>query len=147
MAKHTGIGAEIVRLHTEGKTYKEIKAALGCSLATISYHVGAGQKEKLLERTRNRSNMITRHVQKVKQEAVCADCGENYPYWIMQFDHVRGEKKFNIGSRKEKPTLEAVIEEIAKCDIVCANCHFNRTHMRLIKSGSDTIDLSELYGE
>jgi len=28
----------------------------------------------------------------------CADCGISYPFYVMTFDHVRGEKKFTIGS-------------------------------------------------
>ncbi len=26
----------------------------------------------------------------------CSDCGNKYDYWIMQFDHVKGKKRFNI---------------------------------------------------
>jgi len=37
---------EILKLRNEGKTYKEIKKILNCSLSTISYHCGDGQKEK-----------------------------------------------------------------------------------------------------
>lgn len=60
----------------------------------------------------------------------CADCGKSYPYWIMQFDHVRGEKSFNIGAMSYKRGLKRVLEEIAKCDVVCANCHADRTYKR-----------------
>ena len=44
---------EIVRLHKEGKSYNQIKDILGCSKGTISYHIGEGQKEKTIERTRS----------------------------------------------------------------------------------------------
>jgi hypothetical protein len=72
----------------------------------------------------------------------CADCGNNFPYWVMQLDHRggaqkcfslrdasssagRGETKF----RKEI-TITMVETELAKCDPVCANCHAGRTHAR-----------------
>jgi hypothetical protein len=58
----------------------------------------------------------------------CADCGVSYPRWVMQFDHVRGVK---LGNVAELATLDMrkVLEEVAKCDMVCANCHAHRTHL------------------
>ena len=61
----------------------------------------------------------------------CADCGVAYPRYVMQFDHVRGEKSFTIGHAvRAVRSMEALREEIAKCDIVSANCHAIRTHGR-----------------
>ena len=45
---------QILKLRSEGKTYNEIKAILGCSKSTIAYHCGSGQKEKNKERTKKR---------------------------------------------------------------------------------------------
>ena len=65
------------------------------------------------------------------KDVPCADCDIKYPYYVMQFDHVRGVKLFNIadacGGRR---SMKSVLEEIAKCDIVCANCHATRTWTR-----------------
>lgn len=41
---------QILKLRSEGKTYKEIKDIMGCSKSTISYHCGEGQKVKNQER-------------------------------------------------------------------------------------------------
>lgn len=68
-------------------------------------------------------------VRKAKDKP-CADCGIKYPYWIMQFDHVRGEKLFNIRHKVWKLGIAKISEEIEKCEIVCANCHADRTHRR-----------------
>ncbi|AJD82175.1 HNH endonuclease [Mycobacterium phage Cosmo] len=49
----------------------------------------------------------------------------------MDFDHVRGVKEFNIGSYRTKSySLQRIRDEIAKCDVVCSNCHRIRTHDR-----------------
>jgi len=118
---------------------------LGCSKGTISYHLGAGQKEKTRQRTRDKRNKIIKYVQEFKSGKICADCKEDYPYWMLEFDHL-GDKSFTIGQFRAHTTdLEVIKAEIAKCDIVCANCHKNRTHLRLLVSGGDTIDLSEFY--
>lgn len=58
----------------------------------------------------------------------CVDCGIQYPSYIMQFDHVSGEKKFSIGTKRASKAK--LLEEAAKCEIVCANCHMERTYGR-----------------
>jgi len=58
----------------------------------------------------------------------CADCGHSYPPYVMDFDHVRGEKKYNVTSMKGRSASKrAILEEVAKCEVVCANCHRIRT--------------------
>lgn len=142
------LGNQIRRMRDQGASYREISEALTCSKGTISYHLGAGQKEKTLERTRSRRSRERQVIQEIKQKSPCADCGESYPYWMMDFDHL-DQKSFTIsrhGGGKVK-SLRDVLMEIEKCEVVCANCHRNRTHMRMLKTGSDTMDLTEHYGE
>jgi hypothetical protein len=59
----------------------------------------------------------------------CLDCGQNFPSVAMDFDHVRGEKTSGI-SQMWSWGRDRVLEEIAKCDLVCANCHRVRTQNR-----------------
>lgn len=73
------------------------------------------------------------YVQKLKTETPCTDCGIRYHYSVMDFDHVRGEKRYpvskivaaNIG-------FDYLLEELEKCDVVCANCHRLRTFARKV---------------
>lgn len=60
----------------------------------------------------------------------CMDCGGTFPPECMDFDHVRGEKRFGIGSILPHCSEEKLMEEIAKCDLVCSNCHRIRTRKR-----------------
>lgn len=68
------------------------------------------------------------------QKAVpCMDCGVQYPYWVMQFDHRDPAEKIEVVSKLAARRvgwikLEA---EVAKCDVVCANCHAERTYWRM----------------
>jgi hypothetical protein len=50
----------------------------------------------------------------------------------MDFDHVRGKKLFCVGSLVVQQGVgrRQALEEIAKCDVVCANCHRLRTSYR-----------------
>lgn len=61
----------------------------------------------------------------------CQDCGKTYPYWVMDFDH-RSDKRFTINKYvKSGPSLSTLQLEIDKCDVVCSNCHRERTYARL----------------
>ncbi len=60
----------------------------------------------------------------------CADCGRSFASECMDFDHVRGTKCYTIGSAYRWASMENLVEEIAKCDVVCACCHRTRTKNR-----------------
>ena len=71
------------------------------------------------------------YVKECKADVPCTDCGRAYPWYVMDFDHVRGKKKFNLSIASNKMYSTAAIdEEITKCDLVCANCHRIRTFTR-----------------
>lgn len=61
----------------------------------------------------------------------CVDCGLVDPV-VMEFDHRPNEKKlYNIGAMVGNTYSIATLDrELAKCDIVCANCHRHRTNKR-----------------
>lgn len=83
---------------------------------------------------------VARHRRLIRQakDVPCADCGCRYPQYVMDFDHRPGEKKcFNlsIAAGQTRLSWEKIIAEIAKCDVVCANCHRERTHQRKQQAG------------
>lgn len=59
----------------------------------------------------------------------CSDCGYLGHGAALDFDHVRGDKLFDLSKAvgRSRDNIEA---EVAKCDIVCANCHRIRTYER-----------------
>lgn len=61
----------------------------------------------------------------------CSDCKIQYPSYVMQFDHVRGEKSFDLANYGTSSTAR-ILEESLKCDLVCSNCHAERTHHRRV---------------
>lgn len=66
-----------------------------------------------------------------KKDVPCTDCLKRYPYYVMDFDHLR-DKKVAVGSMLNQLTIDRVADEIDKCEVVCANCHRIRTHKRRI---------------
>jgi hypothetical protein len=58
----------------------------------------------------------------------CADCGETDPV-VLEFDHI-GEKTFDVMQKFAERRWQAILDEIEKCEVVCANCHRRRTARR-----------------
>lgn len=91
------------------------------------------QSEKGRAVRREASNRFKRarrdRLNAIKMATGCVDCGFAAHPAALQFDHVRGEKLFEIGS-KTSMAWERMEAEIAKCDVVCANCHAIRTAER-----------------
>jgi hypothetical protein len=66
----------------------------------------------------------------------CKDCGKNFPYYCMDFDHLDGSvKKLNIKEIKSSPSKKHILEEISKCELVCVNCYRLRMVRRIQESG------------
>jgi hypothetical protein len=62
------------------------------------------------------------------EEHPCTDCGVRDPL-VLEFDHLRN-KAFNIGEGFAERVWKTILEEIEKCEVVCANCHRRRTALR-----------------
>lgn len=90
-------------------------------------------KEDYLKRARtwNKEQKIRiRELIRSAKDTPCIDCGVQYPFYVMQFDHL-SDKKFTIGTLVNRAIpIEKIREEIAKCEVVCANCHAERTWQR-----------------
>lgn len=73
----------------------------------------------------------TAWLRSLKEGKPCSDCGGIFPYQVMQWDHLPGfEKLGDISAAFWGRTRGEVLAEIAKCDLVCANCHAIRTFER-----------------
>lgn len=89
------------------------------------------QRNKLYYRERDRKRVAKlREVLNEAKAKPCMDCGVSYPPYVMDFDHVRGEKVRNVAKLSQFSSEVKLLEEIAKCDLVCSNCHRERTWQR-----------------
>ena len=63
----------------------------------------------------------------------CMDCGQKFPIICMDLDHRDPKTKRYPGLNMKaafRRRPEQLDEELAKCDVVCANCHRIRTRKR-----------------
>ena len=57
-----------------------------------------------------------------KRQNGCINCGEDRSE-ALDFNHVRGRKVMNISSMARCASWKRIALEIAKCEILCRNCH------------------------
>lgn len=94
-----------------------------------AYHQRVRERRK--EQRRRRKVEILAWYRALKEAAPCVDCGRHFPHPAMQFDHLPGtEKRDDIGRLMRHSSKGLVLAEIAKCELVCANCHAIRTFRR-----------------
>ena len=79
---------------------------------------------------------LAQYLKDLKEKNPCMDCKVSYPYYMMDFDHVRGTKQANVAELINTLSKKRLDEEIAKCEVVCSNCHRARTYLR--KNGKKT---------
>jgi hypothetical protein len=78
---------------------------------------------------RTRAFQIVRRtlIDSIKMAKGCRVCGYNTHAAALDFNHVRGEKLFNV-SQDPKVAKVKLLAEIEKCDVLCANCHRVHTY-------------------
>ncbi len=92
------------------------------------------QKERIKKpnnKWKNNRRIETREFIRKIKDVPCMDCQIKYHWFAMDFDHVRGKKVAAVSVGISKGwSQERLSEEIAKCDIICSNCHRIRTYNR-----------------
>lgn len=66
----------------------------------------------------------------------CVDCGESNPI-VLDFDHIGQDKDRSIARAvNDGFSMERLLLEMKKCEVVCSNCHRIRTYNRRIAGKS-----------
>lgn len=87
-------------------------------------HLSQVEKSRTARRERAHSYVLA-HL----KTAACTDCGERDPL-VLEFDHV-GDKLREVGALVAwSARIDLIEAEIARCEVVCCNCHRRRTYTR-----------------
>lgn len=119
----------------EGKEHRRKRNATASARAARKrYAASAKGREAANKATRKFAAQLRKEARallRAAKDVPCADCGDKFHFAAMDFDHVRGEKKGCLSTMASKiTTLDTLLEEMAKCEVVCANCHRVRTYHR-----------------
>lgn len=76
------------------------------------------------------SDEMRQKIARYKLSCGCNDCGYDSHHAALEFDHVKGSKRFCI-SNMTRCLWTKILSEIKKCEVVCSNCHKIRTWERL----------------
>lgn len=69
----------------------------------------------------------------------CVDCGNIYHPVAMDWEHPQNNKLANVSDLVRKGySKQRILDEIEKCQLVCANCHRVRTYERSVRSSART---------
>jgi hypothetical protein len=79
--------------------------------------------ERLIENNKRFRKRRAQWLQELKESLSCIKCGESR-WWILDFHHRNPqEKEMNMASFMHHFGMKRILEEIEKCDVLCANCH------------------------
>ena len=95
-----------------------------------SFDKEKNKKEKPQKRSPFRKKEIQKMLGHIKEKNGCSDCNGKYPFYVLDFDHTHGNKVANIGQMLDYFSIEDIMKEVAKCEVVCSNCHRIRTYLR-----------------
>ncbi len=101
-------------------------------------------KEVVVERKKQQQLEIRDWFRRYKSSLCCVDCGISHPA-VLQFHHRdRTEKSFTISNVISRATsINQITREIAKCDVVCVNCHAKR-HWREMHETDSWLEIVSL---
>jgi hypothetical protein len=122
---------------THGKFSTYSKGACRCTLCAaagrahrVAYNKRPYVKIKFQIFSRRRHQACASMLAIYKVSTGCVDCGYREHPAALHFDHRPGtKKKFNLALGWSR-SWQTILDEIAKCDIRCANCHHVKTHER-----------------
>jgi formate-dependent nitrite reductase cytochrome c552 subunit len=103
-------------------------------IRTQARHAAAGSADAGRDEGSNAKRRRWRHHGQLLDDlrgVPCADCGDRFPPCAMDFDHRDPRTKRSAVTRMVgRAGVPRILEEVSKCDIVCANCHRLRTFQR-----------------
>lgn len=99
--------------------------------AAIRRHYYAN-RQAYIDKAYRKRQTLRNWVNDIKTNTPCTDCGVMYPYYVMDFDHL-DNKKILVSKVINSGSWVQTKAEIAKCEVVCSNCHRIRTFNRLQK--------------
>jgi hypothetical protein len=87
-------------------------------------------RAKFAKRRNDRRCGLRIWVSELKEGKPCSDCNIEWPYYCLEFHHLKPENKvMSISAMVSNcKNRELILQEIKKCILLCSNCHRIREH-------------------
>lgn len=93
-------------------------------------------KQKYIDKASNYRKEFWEWFRNLKKDLSCIKCGEDR-HWVLDFHHRDSSLKDNEVSKLINSVSKSkVLQEIEKCDVLCANCHRDLHYQERISSNS-----------
>jgi hypothetical protein len=106
--------------HRKGNRYQSM-----CKSCRVSYHRAhyLANKQKYMDKAAVLTKQLRQEVQDVKVSAGCLWCGEKEPCCLEFHHRDSADKDLEVSRLVSRGNRAKLFAEIAKCDVLCANCH------------------------
>lgn len=100
--------------------------------AKIKWHSDAEFRDQTMNQRQSRLDRNRQFLLDYMSDKACVECGES-DVRCLDFDHIKRSDKKNLVTALIRSTysIETIMDEISKCQILCANCHRKRTYSQL----------------
>jgi hypothetical protein len=106
-----------------------------CKICHNTFRKRCYDKNRVSEIARSsaRKRDLANWILQLKSSMSCSKCPENHPA-TLQFHHCSGDKELNISAAYSRGwSKDRILREIAKCEVLCANCHAKEHYQQLQK--------------
>ncbi len=112
--------------------YQSICKACQASYTKEWYKVNKERHKNCVAQINKRNSILAQKLIRESKNVPCKDCGISYPFYVMDFDHLdQTTKRFELAhALTGRFSIKDISTEISKCEVVCSNCHRERTYKR-----------------
>lgn len=90
-------------------------------------HYAANKEYYKVKKLKSKESLMS-WFRELKSKLYCLNCGEDDAV-VLDFHHRKSsEKEFSICDGLRRYARQRIVDEIAKCDVLCANCHRRHHH-------------------
>lgn len=101
-----------------------------CKREYAAAHYRANHARRRADNRRRHAEFLKWYT-RLKAKRPCSDCGNVFHPAAMQWDHLPGRAKTaDVSVLARRGSRKRVLDEIANCELVCANCHAVRSYFR-----------------
>ena len=93
-------------------------------------------KDKYIQKARVYNKKVSDWFDEYKSNLTCSNCPESR-WWVLDFHHLDpSEKEYSLGHLKSQGSKPKLLKEMAKCIVLCSNCHRDLHYQEKINAGN-----------